>query len=209
MTQSFRISFGDATPGGNQHDLENAARVSKAATGSPTEKQIEATESAARPTARPVSSRASHGAPEFNSSRQLTGRGNGDASESPSRADYADKPTRIAIKSKGKILLINPADVLAVEAEGNYVALLLASGSHILRESISSMAEKLKRYGFVRIHRSVIVNAWCVEEIAPGATGEYILHIAGGKQYVVSRTYRHNLKNLAHSWIGLDSFVSE
>lgn len=209
MAQSFRISFDDASPDRNQHDLENASRISNAARGFP-EKQSEAAQLPAPPVVRPTSPRAFRAAPDFDSPQQLTGRCNRDANESPSRSySYADKPARIAIKSKGKILLINPTDVLAVEAEGNYVSLLLASGSHILRESISSMAEKLKCYGFVRIHRSVIVNASYVEELSPGATGEYILHITGGKQYVVSRTYRRNLKHLAHSWIGLDSFVAD
>jgi DNA-binding LytR/AlgR family response regulator len=121
----------------------------------------------------------------------------------------APKAVKIAIKSKGKILLISPADILAVEAEGNYVLLLRHSDSHLLRESISTMAEKLKPYHFVRIHRSVLVNASTVEEIYPGPTGEYMLRIAGGKQYIVSRTYKCNLKLLAQSWIGTDSFIDD
>ncbi len=116
------------------------------------------------------------------------------------------KPIKIAIKTKGKILLIHPGDILAVEAEGNYVLLRRASDSYLLRESISTMAEKLQAYGFIRIHRSVLVNAAWVEEIQPGTTGEYVLRIAGGKEYMVSRTYKNNLKSLALSWIGMDSF---
>jgi two-component system LytT family response regulator len=119
------------------------------------------------------------------------------------------KPVRIAVKTKGKILLFNPGDILAVEAEGNYVLLRRLSDSNLLRESISAMAEKLKDYGFVRIHRSVLINASWVEEIRPGSTGEYMLRIANGKEYVVSRTYKNNLKLLAQSWIGIDSFVDD
>jgi DNA-binding LytR/AlgR family response regulator len=119
------------------------------------------------------------------------------------------KPIKIAIKTKGRILLINPGDILAVEAEGNYVLLRRPTESYLLRESISTMAEKLQPYGFIRIHRSVLVNASSVEEIHPGATGEYILRIAGGKEYMVSRTYKNNLKALANSWIGTDSFVDD
>ena len=119
------------------------------------------------------------------------------------------KPIRIAIKTKGRILLINPADILAVEAEGNYVLLQLQAESYHLRESISIMAEKLLPYGFIRIHRSVLVNSSWVEEIHPGTTGEYMLRISGGKEYMVSRTYKLNLKSLAQSWIGIGSFLEE
>ncbi len=37
--------------------------------------------------------------------------------------------------------------------------------------SSSSMAQKLKPYGFIRIHRSVVVNTSAVEEIQPLPTG--------------------------------------
>lgn len=64
------------------------------------------------------------------------------------------------------------------------------------------MAEKLKPCGFVRIARSVIVNISVVEEIQPLPTGEYRLRVKGGKEYQVTRTYKHNLRDLAQLWVG-------
>ena len=119
------------------------------------------------------------------------------------------KPAKIAIKTTGRILFVDLMDVVIVEAQGNYVLLHRQSGSYLLRESISTMAEKLKPYGFIRIHRSVLVNGSFVEEIQPWTTGEYGLRIKGGKEYTVSRTYKSNLKVLAKSWIGTESFTSE
>ena len=115
--------------------------------------------------------------------------------------------TRIAIRANRKILLINPADVIAVEAQGNYVLVRQTSSSHLLRESISTMEEKLAPHGFVRIHRSVLVNRACVEEIRPWSTGEYVLR-ARDKEYTVTRTYRKNLRLLAQLWIGGASAVA-
>src|SRR5580698_2254 len=112
--------------------------------------------------------------------------------------------TRIAIKSKGRIRLINPKDVIMVQAQGNYVLLQRDSESHLLRESISVLAEKLRTYGFIRIHKSVLVNCSCVEEIYHLQTGVYGLRLKGGKELTVTRTYRQNLKSLADFWI--DSF---
>jgi DNA-binding LytR/AlgR family response regulator len=114
-------------------------------------------------------------------------------------------PCRIAIKVKGRILFIDPGDVVAVQAEGNYVLLQRETGSYLLRESISAIAEKLKPYGFIRIHRSVLVNAAFVEELQPRFTGEYGLRVKGGKEYTVTRTYKKNLKLLAELWIAPDS----
>lgn len=114
--------------------------------------------------------------------------------------------SRIAIRAGRKILFIESADIIAVEAEGHYVLLQHKSGSHMLHESISTMAEKLSLFGFVRIHRSSLVNAAFVEEIQPLSTGEYALRVRGGKKYVVTRSYKKNLHLLAESWIGTDGF---
>jgi DNA-binding LytR/AlgR family response regulator len=109
---------------------------------------------------------------------------------------------RIAFKAKGKIFFVDLAEIVAVQAEGNYVSLGHRPNPYLLRESLSSMAEKLKPYGFIRIHRSVIVNISAVEEIQPLPTGEYRLRVKGGKEYLVTRTYKDNLRDLAQLWVG-------
>jgi two-component system LytT family response regulator len=109
---------------------------------------------------------------------------------------------RIAVKSKGKILFLDVAEIVAVQAEGNYISLTHRTNPYFLRETLSSMAEKLKPYGFMRIHRSVVVNISAVEEIQPLPTGEYRLRVKGGKDYLVTRTYKDNLRDLAQLWVG-------
>jgi DNA-binding LytR/AlgR family response regulator len=108
---------------------------------------------------------------------------------------------RIAFKAKGRILFVDLTEIVAVQAEGNYVS-LRHRPPYLLHESLSSMAEKLKPYGFIRIHRSVVVNISAVEEIQPLPTGEYRLRVRGGKEYLVTRTYKDNLRDLAQLWVG-------
>jgi len=115
---------------------------------------------------------------------------------------------RVAVKSEGRILFIDPLEVSFVQAERNYVLLQRRGGSHLLRESISNVAEMLKPYGFIRIHRSVIVNVAFVAEIHPWPTGEYVLKMRDGKEFTVTRTYKDNLTALARLWIGTDSFAA-
>jgi len=109
---------------------------------------------------------------------------------------------RIAIKAKGRILFINPGDVVAVQAEGNYVLLQRESDSYLLRESISVVAETLMPYGFIRINRSALVNTSFVVELKPYSTGKYGLRLDGGKEYAVTRGYKKNLKSLTEFQIG-------
>jgi two-component system LytT family response regulator len=112
----------------------------------------------------------------------------------------------LAIKVGGKILFINLCDVVSVQAKGKCVCLQENASSYLLRESISVVAEALETHGFIRIHRSVLVNIRLVEEIRPLSTGEYRLRVEGGKEYTVTRTYKKNLNSLADFWIGTGAF---
>ena len=124
------------------------------------------------------------------------------ATEPPRQGQSSEKSTRIAIRSKGGILLLDPCQLTAIEAQGNYVLLKEQACSHLLRGSISTMAAKLEPYGFVRIHRSVLVNRLHVENVRVMLTGEYALHLKSGKTYTVTRRYKQNLRLLAELWIG-------
>jgi two-component system, LytTR family, response regulator len=116
------------------------------------------------------------------------------------------RANRIAIKDKGRVVFVDVAEIMSVEAKGNYVLLQHKAGSFLLRETIAEIAEKLKSHGFIRIHRSVLINSQFVETIEPGVGSEYLLRTKMGKDYHVTRTYRDNLRDLADLWIGSAAF---
>jgi two-component system LytT family response regulator len=111
----------------------------------------------------------------------------------------------VAIKVRRKILSINLGDVVAVQAEGKCVLLQQNARSYLLRQSISVVAERLESHGFIRIHRSVLVNTSLVEEIRPLSTGEYCLRVEGGREYTVTRTYKKSLKSLVRARVNVGS----
>lgn len=117
-----------------------------------------------------------------------------------------ERSSRIAIKDKGRLVFIDVAEITSVEANDNYVLLQQKAGSYLLRATIGEIAEKLKSHGFIRIHRSVLVNSQFVESIEPGVGSEYVLRTKTGKEYHVTRTYRGNLRDLADFWIGSEAF---
>lgn len=110
--------------------------------------------------------------------------------------------SKIAIKCERKVLFINPSEVFSVVAQGNYVVLEEESGSYRLLESISNIAEKLRPYGFIRIHRSRVVNSSWVEASRPCANGGYLVCLKGGREYAVTKSYKKNLKSVAGVWLG-------
>jgi DNA-binding LytR/AlgR family response regulator len=109
---------------------------------------------------------------------------------------------RIAVKAKGKIFFLETADVIDVHALGDYASLNHRSGSYLVRESLSSLAVKLKPYGFIRTNRSVLVNTSFVDVLWPVSRGEYRLRLRDGKEYTVTRGNKGNLRYLAHLWLG-------
>jgi DNA-binding LytR/AlgR family response regulator len=115
---------------------------------------------------------------------------------------------RAAIKVRDKILFIDLYDVVSIQARGNCVSFDRKESSFLLRGSISAVAQRLATHGFIRIHRSVLVNKLFVEEIRPLATGEYRLRVEGGREFTVSRGYKSNIKSFADSWIGKGAFFS-
>lgn len=114
---------------------------------------------------------------------------------------------RFAIKAGNRIIFLDYDQVIAVCAEGNYALLQHPKGTYPVREGISDIAERLESHGFVRIHRSVLINARFVATILPRTTGQYELRMSTGQQFTVTRTYRTNLRSLAHCWIGTNSFA--
>jgi fatty-acyl-CoA synthase len=58
--------------------------------------------------------------------------------------------------------------------------------------------------GFVRIHRSILVNTTLVRDLRRDNTGTYVLRTTDGSEHPVGRAYKGNLKVIARSWLGVD-----
>ena len=83
-------------------------------------------------------------------------------------------------------------DVDSIEAECNYVRLILASMSHLLLYTINNVESQIDPRIFVRIHRSTIVNMNRVKELQIWGKGEYRVVLDNGACYTLSRGYREH-----------------
>jgi len=120
------------------------------------------------------------------------------------RSNRPGEVARIAIKAKGRVLFVDPIDVVVARAQGNYIALVHKSGSYLVRESMATAEQKLTPLGFVRIHRSILVNTTLVKDLRRDNTGTYVLRTTDGREHPVGRTYKDNLKVIARSWLGVE-----
>lgn len=103
---------------------------------------------------------------------------------------------RLAFKSGGKVVLLKVAEIDWVEADGNYVLVHTASGSHSLRETMAWIEARLPSETFMRISRSAVVNLDRVRELQPLFHGEYAVILNDGTRLTLSRTFRERLEAL-------------
>ncbi|HTD12302.1 MAG TPA: LytTR family transcriptional regulator DNA-binding domain-containing protein [Steroidobacteraceae bacterium] len=103
---------------------------------------------------------------------------------------------RIPVKTRGRVIIVNVADIDWVEAEGNYVSVHAGAKNWLLRETIAAAEARLALSGFVRIHRSTLVNIWRVRELLPLSKGEFTVVLNDGTELKLSRNYRFALESL-------------
>lgn len=103
--------------------------------------------------------------------------------------------TRIVFKSRGRILFLPVSEICWIGAEENYVRICTQSETHLLRETMTHLEEKLDPSTFLRVHRSSIVNLQYVKEVRPEVDGEYGVHLLNGQKIAMSRGYRSRIKN--------------
>lgn len=124
--------------------------------------------------------------------------------ETQAKSNRVNEVARIAIKAKGRVLFVDPIDVVVAKAQGNYVVLVHKSGSYFVRETMATAEQKLTPLGFVRIHRSILVNTILVKDLRRDNTGTYVLRTTDGSEHPVGRAYKGNLKVIARSWLGVE-----
>lgn len=105
---------------------------------------------------------------------------------------------RIVFKSRGRILFLPVSDIRWIGAEGNYVRLSTATETHLLRETMTHLEEKLDPRGFLRVHRSFIVNLKYVKEVRREISGDSVVIMDSGHKVALGRSYRSVLNDQIH-----------
>ena len=108
-------------------------------------------------------------------------------------APNEERPGRVLVKTRGRVILLRMEDISWVEAQGGYVRIHTQGGKYLLREKISGMLKRLPPDTFVRIHRSAIVNLDNIKELLPHRYGSCTVVLKDGTQLAMSRTFREDV----------------
>ncbi|MEP7333261.1 MAG: LytTR family DNA-binding domain-containing protein [Terracoccus sp.] len=122
--------------------------------------------------------------------RAVEGREHGGASGDGATSD----DETIVVELGGVSRLLPRADVMWVEAHGDYARLHTASESHLVRMPLTTLADEWHDSGFVRIHRSFLVSLGHIAEWRTEAGRTTV--IVGGQELMVSRRHTRALRDL-------------
>ena|SRR5579875_2324852 len=100
---------------------------------------------------------------------------------------------RIVFKSRGRILFVPVSSIRWIKAEENYVRICTETETHLLRQPIGRLEEKLDPQMFRRVHRSAIVNLEFVKEVRTESSGESVVILMNGQRLAMSRSYRSRM----------------
>jgi len=98
------------------------------------------------------------------------------------------------VEEGGRRTRVSTADVLWIEAAGNYVELHLASGTVLRRGTMCALEEELDATRFVRVHRSLIVQRAAVVDVRYLRNHEFALRMADGTTLTSGRSYRSRVE---------------
>ena len=104
---------------------------------------------------------------------------------------------QIAVDLGGVTRFVARSDIAFAEAQGDYARLHTANGSHLLRAPLTTLETQWAEAGFIRIHRSLLVNLGHVEQMRMDA-GKCIITVLN-KDLVVSRRHTRELRELLGS----------
>ncbi|MFV0137352.1 LytR/AlgR family response regulator transcription factor [Streptomyces sp. HMX87] len=121
-------------------------------------------------------------------------RGTALATAAPNIPVHEPDPDHIPVELGGVTRFVAVDDITHVEAQGDYARLHTDKGSHLVRIPLSTLEERWRSRGFVRIHRRHLVALRHIGELRLDAGTVSVL--IGTEELQVSRRHARELRDL-------------
>lgn len=111
-----------------------------------------------------------------------------------------EAPSRVAVPTADHAVLVDPQDILYVQAQGETCKVVTRQGTLEARCNVAQLLRRLPSTQFLRVHRSYVVNLDAVREVHPYFSGTLLLRLDDGRgtEIPVSRSAARMLKLLLH-----------
>jgi len=103
---------------------------------------------------------------------------------------------RVLVKSGGSLRWIPWADILLIQAEGNYTRVCLMNQERMLvYQTLKAWGERMPE-GFLQIHRKTLLQSRAIARLENGPGRSHQVRLTSGEQLEVGRSYHPLLKRL-------------
>lgn len=109
------------------------------------------------------------------------------------------RPKRFLVHNGTKDIFVNVDEIEWIEAADYYSCLHVGPRRLMLRETIKQLASTLDPLKFVRIHRSVIVNVDCLQEMVRDGQSDGFVVLNDGQRLKMSKAGWQKLLQISHS----------
>lgn len=108
--------------------------------------------------------------------------------------DLGPRPTRLLVPDGRRMVPIAIADIVWIKAEDDYARVHAGGRSYLISRTLKELEARLDPEQFVRIHRSAIVQAAHIREVAAEGGSRYRVKLSDGTNVLVSRTRAPGLR---------------
>jgi len=103
---------------------------------------------------------------------------------------------RLVIRTRGKVSFLKASEIDWIEADGKHAKLHAGKETHVVRQQLQRLEPRLAPHGFVRVHRSAIVNVDRIKELEPWFHGEYVVILKDGTKLTSSAAHSEALHRI-------------
>jgi DNA-binding LytR/AlgR family response regulator len=102
--------------------------------------------------------------------------------------------TKIVGRRGGNAYLLDPAEIIAFQAEGELVHIITDSKKYLSDYSLRSLETKLQKPVFRRVHRGTIINTDHIRRISPLSSKRWLLKMSNGFEAIVSKRLASSIR---------------
>jgi two-component system LytT family response regulator len=103
---------------------------------------------------------------------------------------------RVFVRDGENCWLVQIADIVLLESEGNYTRLYFGSNRPLIQRSLAALEERLDPAVFFRASRQHLVNLKAIEGIDPGVADNLVVSVRGGHRIEMSRRQSARLREI-------------
>jgi len=115
--------------------------------------------------------------------------------------DHLPKDQFLLYHESGHSHKIKLSKVLYVKSDGNYIRVILSEKKYLLRDTMQSIQENLVGKGFVRIHRSYLVNKAYIDKLSYVGNNQFKVQLNDGQILMTGRKYKQDLDQLVSEYL--------